>query len=463
MRRLYTAMLCGILCAYTAQAQNQQIPTARNPLTAGKTTELRSRLSGDITLSYFNGQYEVSDTSWYKYNTEERGRFSNNEWDFDTSMHYINDGLQLVEYQYSVKEYNTANRMITSILYTDDGFGFYMNSRNRYTYDASGNILTMESEYDNSGTLEKISKYIYTYNSKNQQTSYVSQGWTGGTWQDASRSTTTYNTKDKPEITQYEELKSGIWVPTTKITNTYQDTLLMQTLGENPTGPVYRTTYTYTGTNPTTILYDRYDGSTWIPESRTNSTYDAMGNVLTSQYAYWDGTAFVISSGETFTYDSHNNVLTEISENAPFLGGPLKPYSMTTKTYNSFDQLVTSDRLSWNEITMKYEPDNGDRNEHYYYQQVNTSVKSAGIRPGNMTVYPVPAHNNIVVSASFNKPAAFTVGIYDAKGMLVKSWKENATTEYNRSIDITELPAGNYVINIHTNSGQLATPVVIAR
>jgi hypothetical protein len=460
MSRLYTLLLC--LCC--TQLFGQSEPSgANNPLTAGKTTKNLSRLIGDIRWRYFNGQYEISDTNLYIYNSNTRGEFLKGGWNYDTSCRYYNDGIDLVLQNRTVRTYNAQNQLMTETYEFDGGFGLELTNKVTYAYDANGNTVTEETEYDNGLGLEKVNKRIYTYNSKNLETEHLSQDWVNGKWEDSYRSTTTYNADDNITL-HYQEIKTGsIWKMQGRTTCTYAGKLLTERLYEDQnSNPTSRTKYTYTGTNIATITQEDYDGTNWVIMNRTTFTYDANNNAATMSYEYWDGTALIPSGRDSFIYDNQNNRIAEYGGSLD-MNGVVKPNYRITKTYNSFNQLLTSDELWWNAFKAQYEPQNGNTKVSYNYEQVNVGVSSFVKHANDLLVYPVPAYNSIVLSTTFDKAMNITVSMYDMSGTIVKSWRERAGTNYNKHVDVSDIPAGNYMININAENNNLNRPIIIVR
>ena len=76
--------------------------------------------------------------------------------------------------------------------------------------------------------------------------------------------------------------------------------------------------------------------------------------------------------------------------------------------------------------------------------------------PISAKVYPNPAKDNVIITVeSIDKSAEFTIDIYDLKGIKIKSFGKNKTTNGKFEIDwsVNGLPSGIYNINIKTTKG----------
>lgn len=77
-----------------------------------------------------------------------------------------------------------------------------------------------------------------------------------------------------------------------------------------------RDTYLYDQMNNNVqSTYQTWNGTTWVNYSRQNNVYDQMNNLVQATYQTWNGTAWVNSGRNTLTYDSNNNYVEQIYEN----------------------------------------------------------------------------------------------------------------------------------------------------
>ena len=71
----------------------------------------------------------------------------------------------------------------------------------------------------------------------------------------------------------------------------------------------------------------------------------------------------------------------------------------------------------------------------------------------DMTVYPVPANNNMFVEFDMEGREEVNLYLTNMAGKVVYMAKDNASGNYKQQIAVNNLPAGNYVLCVKSASG----------
>ncbi len=185
-----------------------------------------------------------------------------------------------------------------------------------------------------------------------------------------------------------------------------------------------------------------YIGSGFASTSLYVNTYDGSGNETSSEKyslvsTVWRDTALV-----TNTYDPTYHVLTSYQTQTK-VGGTW----VMTRTNNGFGGFYYD---VWNK---------------YYYEAYNdpTSVGTISTNNSSLKLYPVPANNSLNIELNSDNAQTSVLAIYDMTGKLWMQWQTENTANYKHTVYTSQLPAGNYIINVRSENGQTAQPFVIVR
>jgi YbbR domain-containing protein len=80
-----------------------------------------------------------------------------------------------------------------------------------------------------------------------------------------------------------------------------------------------------------------------------------------------------------------------------------------------------------------------------------------------LTIYPVTADSYTNVYIEWEEMQPFTISIYDSKGILQHEWKEKSARSYQKAVDLSALPAGNYHIEVKGRKETLKKELIISR
>jgi hypothetical protein len=419
---------------------NPQLPPARRT-----TADNASRLVAQVTWGYNNRIYNPWDSTVYSYSGQQSGYFDGNQW-----IWLFNNRLG---YDYYA----------TSGLY-NPGF------RTSQTFDANGNITLLFTEmyYLGSGTWKPWYQKISTYDTANNLVEYYDQQCdTAGTWTNKQKLIYTYTPANK--------VASSVSMNWNRFTSAYDNTI--------------RLTYAYdTANNMTSEQDENWSSGAWVRSQRTNYIYDAANNMITQLFQYWDASTHTFKDQYkyNFTYDGVGNVLSLLQEsihgtvwtsdyqyiNTGFAGhqplerinqswnssrGAFVNLGKVTTTYNSYDQPTTVYYQQWDTTAGAWLTDTTNWDKRYYYETYVASVKEIGNQgSNNLTLFPVPAKNELTVSLTWDEAQAFAIIITDMQGRTNMTWQVAPCRTHTDKIPVDHLPPGNYTITATGAKGKMS-------
>ncbi len=398
----------------------------RAPVSANKSTAVPSRLVAQSNLSYNGSTYNPNDSTVLAYSGT-RGAYDAmlNEWDFDSETGYMYSGSYKLEERIT-KTYNGQGKLQTSLIESYDGSNWGNSYKRTYTYTGADLTGVVEEEWSGSAWVNAY-KTTYGYDANHNFVTGTDESWISGAWVIIYRTTRTYNGSNEL-LLAIEEENAGSGLDS-----------------------AYRTSYTYTGGKQATEMGESYDGSGWENDWRNTTTYDGAGDATLDLAENWDGSAWINDYQNVGTFDANHNKLINIFKS--WDGAAFQNEFRNVMTYNAWNQIVTNIIEVWDGSA--YKPTNGTPLNRYYYEMFNNDVKKAVLSNANMSVYPVPANDEVNIKISFNTPVAFTISITDMTGRVLNSWNESGTRQYHKNINTASLPAGSYVLHVATSNEQM--------
>lgn len=410
--------------------------------TAGKTTALASRLISQGSNFYDGSAYRPADSAYYNYSPSGLRGFYNDlwqDWDYDTlhNMHFTSGAFRPTDRLYN--QYNSNNLPTLMVSETYDGTNWGIEDRSTITYDANGNVATFEYEYNSGSGLEKEYKVLVVYNASNQITSTTEQEWDGTMYVDAYRITYTYNSDGTTMEEIYETYDGAAW------------------------NVDRRTTYTYDGNgNQTETLEEQYNAGIWEPSYRTTQIFDPANDMIESYGESYSLGMWQTTNEAYYTYDGRHNAVT--SEYRGFNGTTIVPYSFINMSYNNYNQMLTSTSMQWNANTSQFELQTGDADQRYHYEEFAVNVNDvAKQQNGAMTLFPVPAANFINLKLNLEKPQGIFIVMQDMTGKVVKKWNEAASKQYFTRLSTDDIAPGSYLIKVIAGGKQYTQQVSVVK
>lgn len=126
------------------------------------------------------------------------------------------------------------------------------------------------------------------------------------------------------------------------------------------------------------------------------------------------------------------------------------------RAYNTYNQPVIFRTYSWNGNTWVFTT--GDEEIHYYYETYDpTFVSQFLASKPEMKVYPVPATSQVFVEFDMENKQDVNVYLTDMSGKIVYMTQDNAYGAYKKQIDVSNMPAGNYILSVNGALGTRMT------
>ena len=191
------------------------------------------------------------------------------------------------------------NKLLSIINESYDGASWQKYAGTNYDYDSNDNLIAESYyNYDLGTSAWKISyKTIYTYNVSNKVSVSIDQDWNATT-----------------------------------------------NMLENS----YKSSYSYSSGNLIGEIDQKWVGSVWVNEYKTDITYGGNGLLESALFYNWDGSQWVLDTRDTLTYGSNNKISSDLNEK--WNGLQWVNSSKTNLTYNANDKIVTYSYTEWDVI-----------------------------------------------------------------------------------------------------------------
>lgn len=438
MKQFFTlsaALLCSI-AVYAQQSQkpvNPLLPKPANavmpaPATPAKTTGADTRLIATVNFTYGASAFDVEDSSVVSYTGNNGWDYATQGWKFDTGTVWTYDqSTTSWSDDGGVKQVLANNRIMSSLYRMLNGSVWEDVQKSSYTYTSNGLLATEEYEYNPGSGLGPQTRSTHTYNNDKLLTETVTDNWNtvNSQWQANSRDIIHYNAAKQLDTMWQQSWIMSQWMDYMRTINTYANGKLMQTLQQSFITSTwensYRTVYTYDANGNQSSAETEFwntGSSTWDKNFRSEYVYNTAGDMIEEKGAHWTGTAFEYQGKTAYTYNQYHRLLSEESQ-------------------------------SWNTSTSQWYYDSGDDYlTKNYYEAYTNDVKTVASNRAELKAFPVPAKEQITISASFQQMQPVCIMIRDMSGRIVKQVVDQAGAQYRKSINVADLPAGNYMIHI---------------
>lgn len=238
-------------------------------------------------------------------------------------------------------------------------------------------------------------------------------------------------------------------------------------IGPSTTSPA-KTIYQYSSANvlPDKIITTIHNANTTQWDTINIKEYSYNSNQDLTQEKYWEynmygQTGIKLAYRIDIQYDNNSRRVTDIIWADFYKHGSqagLIKYMRKQYTYNQFDKLATYDADHWDDMNSIWVPsvdtsigwDSKMKFEYEVYWPANVQQQKQNI--DNIAVYPSPASDFVIIHTQFDIEEEFVVRIFDMQGRTVRQWKENPVKDYIRTVPLTELPAGQYVLKLSGNN-----------
>jgi hypothetical protein len=424
MKKIYLAILLSFSCYSMAHAQLIFINYGRLE------AEVSRRMVGTSMLFVDSANYTFNTGNTNNYYDTVLGHCG-----YNTARYY--DQLKDVE-AVDTQSFHTNKRIASLHYWQNFGSGLVPSYFSRHEYTAGSNPrLTANISVQLVAPNDSM-RELYVYNSNGLQTEYREESWdnTNSVWVPAQRDTLIYNTNNELEVS----LRQKWYTPTSSWADQF------------------RRTNTWTAGNKTQEVLEQYFMGNWV--NMVKSAYAYSGTQLgISETWLWDVSAWIPDNRQTYTYGSMG--VTKI-EYQSYNG--LAYENMSQITYEYKPGLEIETQMTWNATTSQYEMQNGDQELRRYYQKSSSVEDKPNTAMPALRVHPVPARDVLHVQASIDSKLPAILYLTDMQGRTLQQTKLNLHSgKADELVDVSNVPAGNYLLRISSGAQHSFQKITIAK
>lgn len=358
----------------------------------------------------------------------------------------------------------------------------------KITYNQSGDPLTLEWDL-NSGI---DTKTTYTYNSNRMPTVILNQEKSGEAWVNVSRTRTEFDSNNNPTLEISEVFQGNTWVMSggMQFTNEmvdgklYRMTISDYDLNSAQYVLISRTTFEY-GSNGmiNAMISETHETGSWVNSIRMNYTWETDGKenivivetweterwVLMGKYVYeWtanDSSSSIFSSWdqETNDYlpmmrdisqnDSHGNLILRTNEFWMGMSWFLSTGSQYDITYQG-DNATQRITKKWSGVAYNNET------KEVFSSFINLGIDDPTSLFLSLDCFPNPANDVLIIRYNALSSITRSIELVDMLGKTLITQAPQLSAQ-RLTWDISEIPAGVYLVRMTDNYGQVVIRKII--
>lgn len=475
-------------------------------IASGAYAQIKSRLIAQSLYNYDGTSFIVSDSTKYNYTSSFLGgdlssryiafdnsttfnfdkasssfnNFKKSVQRFDTKNHrtvlltaYWNKSISAWEEAQTFYYYTTVDDSLTSKVeqaYNKGAAAWDNLVQESYTYDAVNNRTSYTLEFWNvaAGKWVGYDRYFYTYDASNNLTKKTNQNWSTSTssWENVFIDSFTYTPANKVQI--YTNI---VWDKTISSWKNNKQTVNTYDASD------YHIDEIQSGWNATSGSWYNVQKISFVNDSKGNMiqqtlqnwndvsmswdnfrkqylTYDSKNNAVNNYWQAWNSGSGMYENADqrSFTFDAANNTLSNVSSLWNATTSSWDSSIRLSFEYNSFNQLTRQNYESW-DLAGFWAHKTGDQLFNYYYENYTNSIHENQIEKGSLSIFPVPAAEQISIALKWENPQAFSARISDINGKLYKQWNVGAVSNYNEQVSVSNLSSGTYFIEFSGYKG----------
>jgi hypothetical protein len=339
------------------------------------------------------------------------------------------------------KDTNSVMKLDTTTIWRYDSLTTYIKyglypTRIRRTYDATNQLKMDDGYIDNS--------HIRTY-------WYYKAG------------------KVDSVVTEYEN--NGTWIYSRLRRYDTQGRILIDSFkSQNKkyeyTGNLITAYYYSQGNSVDTTIY-LYDAQNRLVKDSIDNMvneyhYNSNGQLVAIAYGFWDNftSTYEVQHTDSLRYNAKGNLATDTKYTYSISYQKFFPQWRVSYEYDSLNNVITYYEHAWTHFTQKFDEPLTKRTyvyERFLKWDPTIHVAETHRPEGAIKIYPNPATSSINIAID-NIPASnklISFSIYNAAGMLVKRWYEPAVGAYSKTVDVSALEAGNYILRCNASPGDV--------
>lgn len=411
------------------------------------TASLKAQVLGSRLISLVNfemiSSFSPTDSTTYHYQGLKNSDMKKGLINYDSALFYAYNSSAYHKYRLSTKSYGPADSI--SLFYQYD-WNDTINNWDPASYSVNSNFDITSHLVQNRiiMTAGVPNTYMYTYDGSNNLLEILRLGPSG--FDSLGKSIYTYDGSNNMLSVTYQT-----WAPTPSPGfRNFQSVIHAYNSLNEDTLKVYRT-------------WDPGLG-VWRKESITNTYYDPSKKVISNYYTtFIPSVGFITTSRDTMMYDTANNLVNITTQAYDTMTHVFNNYKQTTWTYDKpWNNPLVRTTFSWSGGVWVSLPGQ-DEKSIYHYEEYTNAIHNVNNAIGKFELFPVPAQNFVTVRLKWSEPQAFTIAIYDMQGRLMQQTGETATTNYQRTLSISDLPAGTYMMEVKGNSAAVAQQFTVSK
>jgi hypothetical protein len=178
--------------------------------------------------------------------------------------------------------------------------------------------------------------------------------------------------------------------------------------------------------------------------------------------------SLILSETHDNMYDAAHNKLQDICVTNDGFSTALDDSFKRTYTYNTYGLITKLESQRWYNGKWDYRGDTiYQRSSHIFTFNYElywpTSVSQTKEKETDVKLYPSPASDFIRIETEWKNAISFTVAIYDIQGRLERQWQEQGIKTYSRTVPLSELPAGMYILKMKCGDEEVAKQFIISK
>jgi len=320
-----------------------------------------------------------------------------------------------------------------------------------FEYDLQNNVIHSMWQNWNSTSWINLYRTDYSYDVNNYIKNEITEKWNGIGWENSSKTDFVYENNQYLKTRVTSSWSNGTWISITRQINSYDanydniSSLNQHWDSDWKNQDQYQFTYD-SNHDVMTELSMRWVNETWVDFYRSEWIWNSNRKPLLIQRERFDGTEWNLTTNDIYTYNLPEKY-THLSQ--WFTNNQWVNDNQELFEYNSNQNLLSEVIQDWDEDQWLNED-----SIHVYYSN-STAIKELTVKFPGIEIYPNPAISTISINLeSLDNTDHPVFQIFSNSGM--KLTGSGTLTQQIKTIDVSWLPAGSYVVLINSRKGPIA-------